>query len=399
MALVNIRDLLYHAYENHYAVGGFEIINLEFLRAVITAAEESRSPVILNVIEPHFDMYDVEMLMPAIVAAAKKASVPVAIHMDHCSQPSCVQDAIRMGCNSVMLAEAHTELPHHVSKTHDTVDLAHSCGVCVEGELGHVTGMFPEQSGDEKSVQTTTSEAKYFVKRSGVDFLAISIGTVHGYSNESLRLDYKRLSQINETVGIPLVIHGGTGLSDQQYHKLIDRGVAKINYFTAMADMMIAQTKKNLTQENTGYREMVQGINEILTGEVLRVMQTWRSAGRAAEVMIQCAAWNNVEHVILYNTTDNDLAVIQIMLRKGKQELGTIPGVMDVRIGRARNEKNKYQYCWLVRFTHETVIETYKNHPLHTAYADSYFRPIAADRVTNDFEILDDLDFGAGLSG
>ena len=111
-------------------------------------------------------------------------------------------------------------------------------------------------------------------------------------------------------------------------------------------------------------------------------------------MLVQCSTWNNVEHVIVYNSNESDPSVIQIMLRKGKEQLSSIPGVLDVRIGRATDEKSKYRYCWLIRFAHESVIESYKTHPVHVAYADSYFRPIAADRVTNDYEILDDLELG-----
>jgi fructose-bisphosphate aldolase class II len=394
MALVNMKDLLNHAYDNHYAVGAFEIVNLDFLRAVMTAAEQARSPVILNIVEPHFDLFDVELLMPAVVEAAKRSSVPVAIHMDHCCSLKSVQAAISLGCNSVMYEADNAELPDNIKRTTAAVELAHGCGVPVEGELGRVAGINSDTGDDDPSVQTSATEAKFFVERSGVDFLAISIGTVHGQNNGKLRLDFNRLARINESVDIPLVIHGGTVLSDQKYNKLIDRGVAKINYFTAMADLVVNQVRKNISHKNAGYRDMVFNIYEEMTAEVLRVMPVWRSAGRAAEVLVQCSTWNNVEHVIVYNSNESDPSVIQIMLRKGKEQLSSIPGVLDVRIGRATDEKSKYRYCWLIRFAHESVIESYKTHPVHVAYADSYFRPIAADRVTNDYEILDDLELG-----
>jgi len=394
MALVNLKDLLNHAYKNHYAVGAFEIVSLDFLRAVISAAEKARSPVILNVVEPHFDMFDVELLMPAVVQAAKRASVPVAVHMDHCSSLESVQAAIRLGCNGVMYDGKNAELPDNIERTRKAVELAHSCGIPVEGELGYVAGIKPENGDDDQSVQTSANEAKVYVERSGVDFLAISIGTVHGQANGKQRLDYNRLGKINESVNIPLVIHGGTGLSDQQYHKLIDQGVAKINYFTALAELTVNHFRKNLSRKEEGYRDMISGLNESLQEAVQRVMQVWRSAGRAAEVMMQCGTWNNVEHVIVYNSSEKDPTVIQIMLRKGKQQLSSIPGVLDVRIGRAKDDKSKYRYCWLIRFAHESVIDSYKTHPVHIAYADSYFRPVAGDRITSNYEILDDLELG-----
>jgi len=390
MALVNTRDLLFHAYDNHYAVGAFEIVNLEFLRAVIDAAEQARSPVILNVLEPHFDMFDEELLMSAIVAAAKRASVPVAVNMDHCQSLSSVQSAIRLGCNAVMFDGSHEELPRNIEKTREAVKLAHGCGVPVEGELGHVGGMRTPNAKDDQPVQTSATEAKVYVERSGVDFLAISIGTVHGQANGKKRLDYSRLSRINDAVGVPLVIHGGTGLSDQQYHKLIDNGVAKINYFTALSDIFVKTLEKNVAQKNIAYRELMSGTHETMMAEVSRVMQVWRSAGRAAEVLIQCGMWNNVEHVIVYDSDENDLAVLEVMLRKGKHQLSAIPGVLDVRIGRAKNEASRYRYCWLVRFAHEEVIEVCKSHPAYMEYMRNDFSPVPSDVISNDYEILDD---------
>ena len=392
MALVNMKDLLNHAYDNHYAVGAFEIVNLDFLRAVITAAEQARSPVILNIVERHFDLFDVDLLMSAVITAAKQSSVPVAIHMDHCSDLDSVQSAIRLGCNGVMYEGANFELPENIQRTKEVVELSQKCGVPVEGELGHVAGFSPGNSDDDQSVQTSAIEAKVYVERTGVDFLSISIGTVHGQNNGKLRLDFNRLARINESVDVPLVIHGGTGLSDQQYHKLIDRGVAKINYFTAVSELVVQQVRKNLINKAAGYREMINNVHHLIIDEVQRVMQVWRSAGRAAEVLIQCSTWNNVEHVIVYNSNESDPVVIQIMLRKGKQQLSSIPGVLEVKIGRTTDDKSKYRYCWIIRFAHETVIESYKEHPVHVAYANTYFRPIAADRVSNDYEIIDDLE-------
>jgi fructose-bisphosphate aldolase class II len=394
MALVNMKDLLNHAYSNQYAVGAFEIVNLEFLRAVISAAEQARSPVILNVVEPHFDLFDIEMLMPAVVQAARKSSVPVAINMDHCTSLVSVQSAIRLGCNGVMYDDDSATLPDNISNTKEVVELAHGCGVPVEGRLGYVAGINSDNTSEEQSVQTSAAEAKVFAERTGVDFLAISIGTVHGQSNGKLRLDFNRLAQINESVGIPLVIHGGTGLTPQQYHKMIERGVAKINYFTAMAQLVVNETRKNLSNKNASYRDMVANIHEAISTDVQRVMQIWKSAGRAAEVMMQSSTWNNVEHVIVYNSTESDPAVIKVMLSKGREELGSIPGVIDVRIGRTTDDKSKYRYCWLVRFAHESVIERYNTHPIRDAYKKTYFRPIAGDFVTNDYEILDDLEYG-----
>ena len=394
MALVNMKDLLNHAYNNRYAVGAFEIVSLDFLRAVIEAAETSRSPVILNIVEAHFDLFDIEHLMAAVVYAAKRASVPVAIHMDHCSNLDSVQQAIALGSNSVMFDASQKDFPVNTEMTRQAVELAHGCGVPVEGELGYVAGISDDDDDatDESSIYTSVPEAKAYVERTGIDFLAISIGTVHGRMNGKMRLDSGLLTRIKESVNIPLVIHGGSGLTGHQYHKLIDHGVAKINYFTALSELAINQIKANLSRDCDSYRETFAHIKEVLVNEVQNCMQVWRSAGRAAEVLMQCGAWQNIEHVIVYNTSSNDPHVVEGMMRKGKQQLSTIPGVMNVQVGRAVDERGSYRYCWLIRFASAKVIEHYKTHPVHVEYADGFFRPIAADRITTDYEMLDDLE-------
>ena len=399
MAMVSMKDLLHHAYTNRYAVGAFEIVSLDFLSAVIQAAEKSRSPVILNVVEAHFDLFDVELLMAAIVQAAKRSSVPIAVHMDHCSSLDAVGRAIKLGCNSVMYDGSNEDLPANINSTRQAVELARACGVPVEGELGHVAGIAGDNGdySDDLSVHTSVQEAKVYVERSGVDFLAISIGTVHGRVNGKPRLDFTRLARIRESVDIPFVIHGGTGLSDQQYHRLIDHGVAKINCFTALAESAVQQIQANLSQQGASYREVFAKLSETIAMKVQHCMQMWGSAGRAAEVLMQCGAWQNIEHVIVYNTSVDEPAVVEEMLRKGKEQLSNIPGVLGVQIGKAIREQGAYRYCWLIRFAHESVIESYKTHPAHVAYADTFFRPIAADRISNDYEIVDDFKLGRQL--
>ena len=399
MAMVSMKDLLHHAYNNRYAVGAFEIVSLDFLSAVIQAAEKSRSPVILNVVEAHFDLFDVELLMAAIVQAAKRSSVPIAVHMDHCSSLDAVGRAIKLGCNSVMYDGSNEDLPANINSTRQAVELARACGVPVEGELGHVAGIAGDNGdySDDLSVHTSVQEAKVYVERSGVDFLAISIGTVHGRVNGKPRLDFTRLARIRESVDIPFVIHGGTGLSDQQYHRLIDHGVAKINCFTALAESAVQQIQANLSQQGASYREVFAKLSETIAMKVQHCMQMWGSAGRAAEVLMQCGAWQNIEHVIVYNTSVDEPAVVEEMLRKGKEQLSNIPGVLGVQIGKAIREQGAYRYCWLIRFAHESVIESYKTHPAHVAYADTFFRPIAADRISNDYEIVDDFKLGRQL--
>ncbi|HEB98853.1 MAG TPA: fructose-bisphosphate aldolase, partial [Thiotrichales bacterium] len=239
MALVDMRDMLHHAYENSYAVGAFDLVSLDFLEAVIDAAERCRAPVILSVAEPHFAHYDIELMMPAVEAAARRARVPVAIQLDHGSSLQSAVEAIRLGCNGVMLDASGQALPDNIKATREVVEMAHRCGIPVVGEVGYVAGQ--EGEGAElhpgETQLTIPSEARAFVERTAVDFLAVSIGTVQGRMKGRARLDFQRLKQLRKAVSVPLVIHGGSGLNEEQYRRLTALGVAKIDYFTALSDL------------------------------------------------------------------------------------------------------------------------------------------------------------------
>ncbi len=175
---------------------------------------------------------------------------------------------------------------------------------------------------------TTVAEARGFVDKTGVDFLAISIGTVHGRLQDRARLDMQRLRQINEALGIPLAIHGGSGLKDDQYRRLITHGVAKINYYTALTDIAGRQISENAERDrDSGYSGLAKGVAEAISGEVERCLRVWGSVGRAAEVMAQCRPWQPVEHVIVYNVLESAMADMPMVMAEGRRRLGIIPGV------------------------------------------------------------------------
>jgi len=386
MAMVDMRDLLQHAYSNRYAVGAFEIVSLDFLQAIIEAAETARSPVILNIVEPHFGLYDLDLLMTATIRAAKRASVPVAVHMDHCSSLETVQTSMRLGCNGVKLDAASESFPVNVQRTREVVDMAHAWGIPVEGEIGYVTGMSREdsESNSDVPVYTHVEEAKAYIEKTGVDFLAVSIGTVHGRVKGKPRLDYTRLARIQEKFSIPCVIHGGTGLGEQQYRKLIDHGVAKINYFTALAETNAKQLEANLKNKEMSYQQVFADVREKLSEEVKHHMRVLNSAGRAAEVLMQCRSWRNVENVICCNPDTEDQGLIEEMLTKGQQDLIQIPGVLNVEIGRSIDSNSRSNYCWLVSVANEEVLKSYKAHPIY----ENYTKKASLGITVNDFEIF-----------
>ena len=389
MALVNMRDMLYHAYQNGYAVGAFDLVSLEFLEGIMDAAERCHAPVILSLAESHFDYFDFELVMPAVIAAARRSSVPVAIHLDHGESFESAVQGINRGCNGIMVDSSHQTLADNIKMTRAVADMAHACGVPVEGELGYVPGVEGEDAERHPGeiAYTTVDEAKNYIEQTEVDFLAVSIGTVHGRMQGEAKLDFQRLQEINDTLGIPLVIHGGTGLNDEQFQQLIGCGVSKINYYTSLADKAGLRIRENAhNNPSNGYTGLTAGVKDAISTEVERCIRLWGSADRATELLAQCTPWLPVEHLIVYNVDGITEHQANTMMSEGQKTLSTIPGVLDVVTGRAIQHDAMYRYTWLIRFCHSAVIDSYRNHPKHTAFADMLFRPVAGERISIDYQ-------------
>jgi len=386
--LVDMGDMLRHAHANGFAVGAFDLVSLDFLQAIIAGAEHRRAPVILSLAESHYAYFDPQLLMPAVRVAAERATVPVAIHLDHGSSLEAAVRGIRQGFNGVMVDASTAPLRENIERTRAVVEMAHACGIPVEGELGYVAGVEGEDAerhpGDV--IYTAPEEAEQYVRETGVDFLAVAIGTVHGRMRGEPRLDFGRLAAINARLGIPLVIHGGTGLSDQQFLRLVENGVAKINYYTALADAAGSAIRDNAQNaENRSYTDLVRGAQGAIRVEVERCIALWGGAGRADDVAAACRPWREVEHLIVYNTAGSRPEETSAMMAEGRRVLGAIPGVRGVITGTSVRDDAAYRHCWLVRFANAAVIGAYREHPDHQAFADGRFRPLAADRISIDF--------------
>jgi fructose-bisphosphate aldolase class II len=388
-----MKEMLRHAHNNAYAVGAFDLINLDFLQGILSAAERCSAPVILSLAESHFDYFDFDLLMPAVEKAARKASVPVAIHLDHGESLQSAVKAVNCGCNGIMVDASQTPLDDNIKATRAVVEMAHGCGIPVEGELGYVPGVEGEDAERHPGevVYTSVDQARAYVEQTGIDCLAVSIGTVHGRMKGEPKLDFERLRDINEALGIPLVIHGGTGLSDDQFRQLITHGVAKINYYTALSDAAGSAIRKNAGSVQGGsYTRLTLGVQAAISQEVERCIRLWGSAGRAAEVLAQCTPWLPVEHLIIYNVEGLDEAGVKSMMAQGRQVLGKIPGVREVVTGQAIKQDAAYLYTWLVQFCHPAVIDSYRDHPDHVTFANQLFRPVAGGRISIDYEWVED---------
>lgn len=244
--LVSLKELMEDAEKGGYAVGAFNVSNLESLMAIMQAAEETGCGVILNYAEVHAPFLSMEQAALIMLDAAKKAKVPVCVHLDHgSSMESCIQ-AIRLGFTSVMLDASAEDYETNVRETKEIVRLAHSVGVTVEAELGHIfsSDMGLAESPKEaetlesfdsaEDVYTDPATAKDFVERTGVDVLAIAFGTTHGIYTKKPKLDLERITKIKEAIDIPFVMHGGSGLSKEEFQTAIRNGIRKINYYTYM---------------------------------------------------------------------------------------------------------------------------------------------------------------------
>jgi fructose-bisphosphate aldolase class II len=388
MPLVDMKDMLDHAYRHGYAVGGFDLASLDFLEAIVAAAEQTRAPLILSLAESHFEYYDFTLAMAASEAAARRASVPVAIQLDHGASFESAVRSINLGGNGVMVDASHRPFAGNVETTARVTRMAHACGVPVGGELGYVAGVKGEDAEKHAGplVYTSPDEARRYVQETGIDFLAVSIGTTHGRMRGLPQLDFERLAEINRVAGRPLAIHGGTGLSDEQYRRLIENGVSKINCCTGLADAAGARIRENAARDaRAGYTGLVKGVRAAIQAEVERMIRLFGSAGRAEAVLAEARPFDPVEHVILYNVSGAGEAAVESIMARGREVLANIPGVRRVITGWAVTEKPKYRFCWIVEFAHENVIASYRDHPDHVAFANEHFRPVAGDRVSIDF--------------
>ena len=244
--LVSLTELMKDAKEKNYAVGAFNATNLESLTAAIGAAEETGKAIILNHADVHSSFITLEEIAPIMLHKADKASVPICVNLDHGASIEVCMKAIRLGFTSVMLDASGESYEDNVRDTALICRLAHSVGVTVEAELGHIfssdigvgNGAVQEtleNFGSEDDVYTDPAVAKDFVEKTGVDALAIAFGTAHGVYQKKPKLDLDRIRLIRESIDVPFVMHGGSGLTTEEYRIAINNGIRKINYYTYMA--------------------------------------------------------------------------------------------------------------------------------------------------------------------
>ena len=227
--LVSLQEILAMAEKGGYAIPALNVYNLETVMGVIAAAEEERSPIILQTYSRLLTNEEGYYVAPIILAAAKKASVPVCFHLDHGVSEFEVSRAMRYGATGIMIDKSLVSMEENIEVTKRVVEYCNAIGVGVEGEIGHV-GV--AANGDEDADYTTVEEAKTFVEATGVRALAIAVGTAHGRYKKEPKLAIKRIAEIHAETDVALVLHGGSGIPDAQIKAAIEAGIRKINFST-----------------------------------------------------------------------------------------------------------------------------------------------------------------------
>jgi len=305
MALVTMKEILEDASRRSYGVGAFNINNLEFLQAIIEAAEEENSPVIIAVSEGAMKYGWVELLSSMVRTAAINTKVPVALHLDHGKNFDKILAAIRYGFTSIMIDASDKSYEENVKLTKEVVKLAHPIGITVEAELGRLLGKEDEVESDV-AIYTDPDDAKRFVEETGIDALAVAVGTSHGaykFKGEA-KLDIERIKKINSLTGVPLVLHGASGVPhelveeaqkygavlkgargvpDEEIKKAIGAGIRKINIDTDLRISFLLGVRKYLSEHPEIFdpRKYLGEGRAMVKETVKKKMQLFGSSGKA----------------------------------------------------------------------------------------------------------------------
>lgn len=248
MALVKMKTLLERAQNSHRGVGAFSVGNMEMVKGAIQAAEELNTPIILQIAEVRLKHSPLSLMGPMMVQAAREAKVDVAVHLDHGLSMDVVEEALELGFTSVMFDSSLYPFEENMMRTRQVAELARQYGATVEAELGMVGGS-EDGSCDHGIICTNPEDAQIFCERTGIDALAVAIGNAHGNYRSAPELAFDVLQEIREKVNVPLVLHGGSGITDEDFQKAISLGIVKVNIATASFNCLTREAEKYLRSE------------------------------------------------------------------------------------------------------------------------------------------------------
>lgn len=253
--LASMKEVLAWAEREGCAAAAFDTPNLELLLAAIGAAEKRGEPVIIQHAQLHEEETPISLIGPIMVMCAERASVPVCVMLDHGEDLEYVKCAVGLGFTAVMYDGSQDPFDENVRATRRVVELCHGRGVDVEAEIGFTTGHEGLENADDEreNVYTDPDDAERFVRETGIDALAASVGTVHGFYRVEPNLDFDRIVELKRRTGVPLVMHGGSGLSAKDTRRAIERGIRKINYFSYMSNAGVRGVEKALAEDRPKY--------------------------------------------------------------------------------------------------------------------------------------------------
>ena len=284
MPLVPMKELLIKAEEGKYAVGAFNCNNMEIVQAIIAAATAENAPVIVQASQGAIKYAGIDYIVALTRMAAEKTHVPVALHLDHGTSFEQTVQCIVRGFSSVMIDGSKHPLEDNIALTNRVLAVARAVGISVEAELGKIGGTEDDITvSDKEAMYTDPEEARYFVEKTGVDALAIAIGTAHGQYKGEPRLDLDRLSVIRGKINCPIVLHGSSGVPDDTLREAIKRGVSKINIDTNIREAFMAGVKEVVfaNPDEIDPRKPLGLAREKMTAIVREKIQIFGSSGKA----------------------------------------------------------------------------------------------------------------------
>jgi len=283
MPLVTGKELLEKAEQGGYAVGAFNCNNMEIVQAIVAAAEAENAPVIIQASQGAIKYAGLEYIVGLVGVAAKNARIPVALHLDHGTSFNQVVQCIRYGFTSVMIDGSKLPLEENIALTRKVVEIAKAVGVSTEAELGKIGGTEDDISVLEKEAMLTDpEEAKIFVEQTGVDSLAIAIGTAHGQYKFDPELDFDRLARVRRLVNIPIVLHGSSGVPDKDIQKAIALGVRKVNIDTNIREAFVRGVREAIKNpKEIDPRKILGPAREEMTAIVREKIRLFGSSGKA----------------------------------------------------------------------------------------------------------------------
>ncbi len=281
--LVTLNEVLPQAQAGKYAVGLFNTVNLEMAKGVLRAAEETQSPVIIGTAEVLLPYASLEELSAFLVPMAQKATVPVVLHFDHGLTEEKIKEAIHLGFTSVMYDCSAVDYEENIRRVAELTQMAHGVHVTVEAELGHVGtnegGSAEGGSSGDEGMYTDPRQAREYVERTGVDALAVAIGTAHGAYAHTPKLDLRRLGEIRAQLDTPLVLHGGSGLSVKDFQCCIEGGISKVNIFTDINTAAAKAAEENWSV-GVGMTDLMGPIEQAVCEETKRKMGIFGCCGK-----------------------------------------------------------------------------------------------------------------------